>query len=297
MNLEDAMTRKLLFTHVPKAGGSSIHVLLQQIIGRRFVYRVKSRHMETKPTLAHLTQEEKDTHVVFHGHFTYGVHESFSVPCAYMSVVRDPIDRFVSLYRFTIERGREDRRERVKDLSFVDFFENVLMRQSRGLSRGAAQCRMVSGASTKDKIKAVIDNDYMMIGSVRQQNDMQDILLSMYGGEKRETLHANRSQTVVVDKDQVADMRKKHGAEFEMDNWLVSYCEQKFDSFREAYARNPICKPFDLTEVISARRKIRNLHRIEEEYEELDKEITKMIRKNRRTRRASSRVPPEQNPF
>ncbi|MEO1190827.1 MAG: sulfotransferase family 2 domain-containing protein [Pseudomonadota bacterium] len=277
MNLEEGIKRKLLFSHVPKAGGSSIHVLFRHLMGANHVYRMRSRHLDSRPTLEHLTDLEKQSYLVFHGHFAYGVHAIFSEPCAYLSVVRDPIDRIVSLYRFTRESGREDRRERAMQMGFAEFFETEWKRRNLPV----AQMRMVTKEVEIEKAKAVIDNHYLMICSTRQQKDMQDLLLAMLGGQDRKTVHANRSQGTPVDKDEIAAIRKKYGARLEADNWLVSYAEAAFDAVRERYERNPFVSPPDLSDT----KRVRKLRRIDEEYDAIDKKIAKLMRKDRAKRR------------
>jgi len=82
------LPRPYLFVHVPKSGGTSIGKLaeLPENGGPTFI---RYWHHPVDPKVI---QEMLTKDFVF-GHFKWGIHRHFGVPCTYMTFLRDPVDR------------------------------------------------------------------------------------------------------------------------------------------------------------------------------------------------------------
>jgi hypothetical protein len=94
----------LIFLHLPKTGGSTFTTLLRwQYRGlhpaefARFITEER-----TFEEIGRLPLEQRARLKLLVGHFAYGVHEYIPKPCIYVTIVREPIQRVVSLYRYIL---------------------------------------------------------------------------------------------------------------------------------------------------------------------------------------------------
>jgi hypothetical protein len=103
----------LLFMHIPKAGGSALTDWIYTSFGsdslwtdKYFgggVYYYPSGYVDCVPRQppAHMRRIfcDPDLRAVA-GHFKYGIHKYIPQPSAYVTVLREPVDRLASLYYF-----------------------------------------------------------------------------------------------------------------------------------------------------------------------------------------------------
>ena len=90
---------KLFFLHIPKAGGTTFY----DIIYRNFAYREVAKIDGTQigKSIAELSAQPvavKNRFACVAGHFLYGYHKQFSCEHTYITFVRNPVDRVVSLF-------------------------------------------------------------------------------------------------------------------------------------------------------------------------------------------------------
>lgn len=91
----------LVFLHLMKTGGTTLFRLLRQHYPQRLTFH----YTQEKPgkrleDLYRLSQAERNQLRFLHGHIHYGFHERFHQPCRYVSMLRNPVSRVVSLYYF-----------------------------------------------------------------------------------------------------------------------------------------------------------------------------------------------------
>jgi Galactose-3-O-sulfotransferase len=94
----------LIFLHLPKTGGSTLTTLL------RWQYRSLqpaeiARFITEERTFEEIDRlplEQRARIKLLVGHFAYGVHEFIPKPCSYITIVREPAQRVVSLYRYIL---------------------------------------------------------------------------------------------------------------------------------------------------------------------------------------------------
>ena len=101
-------SRPLVFIHVPKCGGTSVHTLLWQIAQ---YHQVDEQLFCDSLDLPRQLYQDKSTVepvvscAIVVGHLAYGLADGYAQmqPAArYVTLVRDPIERTVSLYNYAI---------------------------------------------------------------------------------------------------------------------------------------------------------------------------------------------------
>ena len=123
----------LIFMHLPKTGGMSMFTGFCKEYGSNMA----DMYNMTSANVAPAAKVIQDSNIcVYCGHFSFGLHEWFSRPTYYASVLRRPVDRVLSLYfyivqyRLVIQRMAKMRRMSVKDLfetkNAPDYYEDYL---------------------------------------------------------------------------------------------------------------------------------------------------------------------------
>jgi hypothetical protein len=98
--------RCLIFLHLPKTAGSTLTTVLRwqsRRFGPEGMLRLTSVE-EGFAELDRLSPEQLIRLRVLMGHFPYGVHEHLPMPSRYITMIRDPVKRVVSVYRFVLSR-------------------------------------------------------------------------------------------------------------------------------------------------------------------------------------------------
>lgn len=219
---------KLIFNHVPKAGGSSLYFFFQELFGADRVFRFHSRVITDKTkTMEKLTPEERERYKIFQGHFKYGYHTLFSQKCLYIGIMRDPIDRMISNYYYTKTRGREDRKEEIKELSLTDFVDSQMEGKKKGF--GAAQANYLTGQTNIPKAKEIIESDYLMCCATDQLDRFQGVMARLYGRPDLAPLRRNVTNSTDQAGDERAALKEKYGDFFLPDRRLLNFVRKRFD--------------------------------------------------------------------
>jgi hypothetical protein len=92
----------LIFTHLPKTGGMSMFAAMAEQYGMEIadMYDISAFYGESDAVEALLKDPAKH---IYAGHFPFGLHQWLSRPSCYMAIVRNPLERIVSLYHYSIQ--------------------------------------------------------------------------------------------------------------------------------------------------------------------------------------------------
>lgn len=91
-----------LFLHVPKAAGTTLSQVVERHVPARAQYRLGANAQAAIEAFNHLSPSEKSRFRLLSGHFPFGVHEQIPGPCAYFTMLREPVDRVASFYHFIL---------------------------------------------------------------------------------------------------------------------------------------------------------------------------------------------------
>jgi hypothetical protein len=137
----------LVFVHIPKTAGTTL----------RGVILWKYRHQEDRviqlygdqpsKELQRIPDEVRDRARMVIGHFSYGIHEYFPQECAYMTILRDPLERVLASFRWMIRRpGHPYYDPWSRDWGLEAFVSNP--EQKAAVENG--QTRLIAGVESED---------------------------------------------------------------------------------------------------------------------------------------------------
>jgi hypothetical protein len=133
----------VIFVHIPATAGTTLDYIIKQNLPRGSVYTISEDG--TFDDFKNLDHSRKSQIRLLHGHVGYGVHKYLPEPCAYITLLRDPIDRVISYYYFvrrTPEHYLYDQgyAKNMSLLDFVNLESDVLVDN--------CQTRLLSGLET-----------------------------------------------------------------------------------------------------------------------------------------------------
>jgi hypothetical protein len=167
----------LVFVHVPKAGGTSLNAILWQVYGRRYV-NYHSRLSKWSPQS--ISRRRANEILAIGGHNGFGFHKSFGPGwrrwllseenvfvgrrVRYISVVRNPLDRLKSYYRFATTFRAYALHKKVKGLSPTDFFR--VMEEVGNTEFRNQQCRLVGRSNVFEAARQRVITDYHAVAAL-----------------------------------------------------------------------------------------------------------------------------------
>jgi hypothetical protein len=148
-NLIDAKrlsrAKPVLFLHIPKTGGTSFLTALGNVFGERRVRRLRCAEEMAQAQIDRIVSDEIQNIDCLVGHFPIHVFAKCLDTFRPFTILRDPLDRVMSLFRF-LKRAPQSETERLElreGFGFDDFIENRVPEnyaQTRNL-----MCRMLCG--------------------------------------------------------------------------------------------------------------------------------------------------------
>jgi Galactose-3-O-sulfotransferase len=93
----------LIFLHIPKAAGTTLHNILARQYPPQATYTVDGAEWrEDSARFAALPPERKRGLALVKGHMNFGLHETLEQPATYITILRDPVERVISSYYYVL---------------------------------------------------------------------------------------------------------------------------------------------------------------------------------------------------
>ena len=184
----DPSGHTIVFTHVPKTGGTTLDHILKAVAAVRRKKRARLRIPRGAPLPEHHNQEllnlvqTADDQVpdsdYLSGHFPFGIHRQLTRPCLYVTLLRDPVARLVSNFRFGLSRNRWSHDTPVSALiERGRLIDNVQTRQIAGISNRDVPCTPKTLANAIDNIQL----HYAVVGLTERFDETLKTLITLLG--------------------------------------------------------------------------------------------------------------------
>jgi hypothetical protein len=137
------MTGAVVFVHVPKTGGMTLASILARQFRAAAAYQLEGPLTAARQELRRLPLERLRNLRLVGGHVPFGLHECLPRPARYVTLLRDPVERLVSVYYYgrlrpewPIHRQIHDRGWTLDDFIASDAAAEFHNQQTRMLAGG-----------------------------------------------------------------------------------------------------------------------------------------------------------------
>ena len=147
------------FVHIPKCAGSSFRAVLKRWFGDQLMIWDSDdrdafrQEIDRRPVLPGAVA----------GHFRFGLHESVAARPCYISLVRDPVDRFVSVYKHARQTPGHALNPAAAALDLKGFYEHTLVDQRARSRTVAIQCAFLAGVRSFSEALPIVAQNYRLI--------------------------------------------------------------------------------------------------------------------------------------
>ncbi|HVO45838.1 MAG TPA: sulfotransferase family 2 domain-containing protein [Steroidobacteraceae bacterium] len=140
--------RNLIFLHIPKAAGTTLHSVLEKHYAPASQLSIYDPEQADR-VLPQWPVERRETIRLLKGHVAFGLHQYLVGETAYITFVRDPVDRIVSHYYYVRRMPSHYLYQQVmgRNMSLADY---AAARLSDELDNG--QVRMLAGILSAEQV-------------------------------------------------------------------------------------------------------------------------------------------------
>ncbi len=133
LTIEDNTT--LLFMHQMKTGGVTLTRMIEDQYDQKKIYKIDGpRYRESAEDFIALPAHERERFTIIAGHMFFGLHRFVRLPFKYITMLRHPIDRVISLYYYQL---RPQHKFHISPrMSLIDYLEQgVAVNADNGMTR------------------------------------------------------------------------------------------------------------------------------------------------------------------
>lgn len=161
--------KTVIFLHLPKTAGTTLRYIIQWQYRPdktyelyRSGYFANLSHAQMLERFRSVFQNRSSAIGIVNSHLGFGLHEYIKRPCVYITYLRNPVDRVISLYKYY---------QRHRHLSYNDFNRFI---ESHSSARNG-MTRSLSGCLLTDQLSASNEREVQEKGKAFQATEMLEV--------------------------------------------------------------------------------------------------------------------------
>lgn len=240
----------LIFLHLPKTAGSTLNSIINRQYDSKTIYNLYgdlSQQITSTANFKKLSEEDQQKIKLIKGHIFYGFHDLISRPSTYVTLLREPIDRVISLYYYIRRHPAHYHHDLVisKNMSLNDYISSGV---SKELNNG--QTRQIAGVDANqvefgkcsiamlETAKQNISKHFLFVGTTSRFDESLIFLKNHFGWKlplyQKQNVTKNRPIKSEVSKDTLDLIENFNKLDIELYNNTEAHLEQQIkqqDSF------------------------------------------------------------------
>lgn len=233
----------IIFLHIPKAAGSTIHKILERHYSFFRRYLVGSDIAGDMGKFKNFSEKKRNSYDLIRGHLSFGLEGFISRPVKYFTIVRNPLERLYSHYNYVRRTSNHYLNEHS-----LNGFKNYI-EKANPMEMANGQVRMISGAGGNihkpttlecdrkmlEKAKENIEKYFSLVG-IDKYFDESLILLKKEFGWKNicyisQNVTGKEKKKTIFDDETLKRVKELN----ELDYELYSYAEKLFEEKIKTY--------------------------------------------------------------
>lgn len=220
-----------IFLHIPKTAGTTLNEILKQQYGKKAMHWVTgAKQFES---VGEMEQVRDGSIRLFNGHMCFGLHKFLPGEATYITFLRHPVDRAISLYYHIARNPKHPQYETIRDcdLSLKDYIESDM---STGDAKNF-QTRILYGLSDEkptndremlDIVKRNLRKYYAVVGLSERFEDSVTLMTQALGWSFPLWVDQNISKNRPSKAEESHDVRSLVESVNELDMELYEYASQ-----------------------------------------------------------------------
>jgi hypothetical protein len=182
----------LLYLHIPKAGGTTLGEFIynqyrngdqndEGLIKNGVFFTPDGffRNDETRVSMEMKTLLQRGDLTAVMGHFGYGLHEFLNRPYQYITILRNPVSRVVSLYHYLQASDHISLQDFIFSSSYREI-DNDQTRRVAGINPGIGECTGADLEQAKENLR----NNFAVVGTTERFDESLVLLKQKFGWTK-----------------------------------------------------------------------------------------------------------------
>ena len=212
MDHNNVREKTLIFPHNPRTGGTTLSTTIERLFPVRAVFpgtlaaQTFSRPIQILwgglkdpqqviDVLEKSLETDKQKIAYLHGHLQFGVHTLLPQACTYVTMLRNPVERIISLYHFLRRRPDMAWYDQLQGVNLSGFVDDM---DACGCHNG--QVRRISGvrpgvpltAAVLDRAKENLTEYFTIAGVTERLNEILLLLAEQRGWNWQDMLYSRR---------------------------------------------------------------------------------------------------------
>lgn len=227
--------KSLIFLHIPKAAGTTLNHIIERQYPKIHMYDIYGVNVYSSiEEFKNLSEAKRESILCLKGHMYFGLHVYLPQPCAYITLLRDPVERIVSHYHYVLRTPTHYLYKQVKsqNMTLDDYVSSGI---SPELTNG--QARLISGVreewdSPSDMLEMAKRNlhKHVDVAGIAERFDESLVLMKRRLGwrwiyYRKQNVRPNRLHNITLSKNTLRQIQKSNEKDLE----LYAFAKQLFE--------------------------------------------------------------------
>lgn len=221
--------KSIIFLHIPKTAGTTLDAIMLRQYEQKSIFPLQLPVQESIAKFKSLPEDQKREIKVLYGHMRFGLHEYFPQPSTYITIMRDPVERIISLYYYILRTPKHDLYHEItsKNMSLKDCLCSKITTEldnaQARLLYGVNETEIGFGQCSNDMLETVkknLEEDFALVGLTERFDESLLLLKRIFGWEScfyvKQNITKNRPLKEEFSKDTLALIEKYNELDIEI---------------------------------------------------------------------------------